>query len=567
MLKKIFISLIACFSFCYCSYAAQTVIEVKASGATDNKAIAEALEKAASFKGKPVTLKLFPGIYNFGYKEAIQEKYHVSNTTSEEDSPDALKHIAVLLKGLKNLTIDGGGATWLMKGEMTSFIIDNCENLTLKNINIDYEHPTLTELEVVRSGADYIVAKVHPTSQYRIEDGKLIWYGEGWEFDKGLAQTYDRVRDMTWRSWGPMRGLKKTIELRPNLLYMQYDSKPEIAPNTIYQMRDGIRDEVCGCVTRSRNIRLENINYYYLGNFGVVCQCSESITFDHSNFMPKPGSGRTNAGFADFIQVSGCKGLITITNSNFSGAHDDPINIHGTHLQIVEYIDARTVKVRYMHPQTHGFQSFFAKDEIELVDTKTLLPLLKARVAKAELVNPHEIVVSLDKAIPESIQKKEKVVMENITYTPDVLIKGNTFSRIPTRGILLTTRGKSVIEDNIFYGMRMSAILVSDDANKWFESGPVHQLTIRRNTFIECNSPIIKIVPEYREFGGPVHKNISIVENTFETKSPSATAIQAKGVDNLLIKDNFFNMKKKEGFIKLTDCSNVHPTEDIKDVK
>lgn len=93
-------------------------------------------------------------------------------------------------------------------------------------------------------------------------------------------------------------------------------------------MRDSFRDEVSGFVTKSKNSKLENINLYYLGNFGVVCQYSENITVDRCNFAPRPGSGRTNAGFADFIQVSGCRGMVDIKNSRFIGAHDDPINIH-----------------------------------------------------------------------------------------------------------------------------------------------------------------------------------------------------------------------------------------------
>ena len=51
---------------------------------------------------------------------------------------------------------------------------------------------------------------------------------------------------------------------------------------------------------------------------------------------PEAGSGRTCAGFADFVQMSGCKGRILIENSYFSGAQDDPINIHGTHLAVKE---------------------------------------------------------------------------------------------------------------------------------------------------------------------------------------------------------------------------------------
>ena len=317
-------------------FASDKIINVYSVNGADNVQLKNALETVAQYKGKPVTIKLQPGVYDFSRSESIEKLYYVSNTTSESENPNPVKHIALLLKDLKNVTIDGCGSTLLMTGEMTSFVVDNCQNILLKNFNIDNSHPTQTECTVKEVGNNYLIVEVHPTSSYKIKNEQLIWQGDGWSFSGGIAQSYDPIKDITWRSWSPMNGLKKAVELRPNLLYLQYEQKPQARPGMVFQMRDGIRDEVCGFINQSENVRLENVNFYYLGNFGIVCQYSENICFSHSNFMPKPGSGRTNAGFADFIQVSGCKGKIQITDCNFSGAHDDPINIHGTHLKVME---------------------------------------------------------------------------------------------------------------------------------------------------------------------------------------------------------------------------------------
>ena len=62
-------------------------------------------------------------------------------------------------------------------------LIDNeIIDLTSKqfNFNIDYKHPTQTEVEVLEEGNDYLIVQVHPTSQYRIVDEQLEWYGDGW---------------------------------------------------------------------------------------------------------------------------------------------------------------------------------------------------------------------------------------------------------------------------------------------------------------------------------------------------------------------------------------------------
>lgn len=541
--------------------SAENIITVSPASGSDNSNLSEALEKASKYNGKPVTISLKPGIYDFSRAESSEKIYYVSNTTSEEENPEPLKHIALLLEGMKNVTIDGCGSTLLMTGEMTSFVFDKCKNIVFKNINIDNSNPTQTEMTVRENGKDYLIAEVHPTSKYRIEQDRLVWYGDGWSFSGGIAQSYDYVSDMTWRSWSPMTGLVKTVEIEPNLLYLKYSKKPEVKVGTVFQMRDAIRDEVCGFVNRSANVRFENVNFYYLGNFGVVSQYSEDVTFSGCNFMPKPGSGRTNAGFADFIQVSGCKGKINIEGCAFAGAHDDPINVHGTHLKVVDFMDARTLRIRFMHPQTYGFEAFFKGDLAELVNAETLLSVLPCKIVDAELLSPREMVIKLDRNIPADVREVKNLVVENVTWTPEVNITGNKFSRIPTRGVLLSTRRKSLIENNVFYGMQMSAILVADDAMSWYESGPVHDLTIRRNTFIQCGGPVIFISPENKKYEGAVHRNIVIEENVFESDNPSVQAISVKGVDGLVVKDNMFRMKNENNLI-LKDVLNV--TEDVK---
>lgn len=542
--------------------AQSRVIEISPEQGKDNENLMLALEKAAGYKGKPVTVRLSPGIYELDRSKSTQVLYHISNTTSESEDPDPTKHIGLYLHSLKNITIDGCGSTLQMNGEMTSFVLDRCEGIILKNLNIDYKHPTQTEVEVLEEGKDYLIVQVHPTSQYRIVDEQLEWYGDGWSFKNGIAQSYDRASNMTWRSWSPMENLIRAVKLRPNVLYLQYKEKPQVGLHIVFQMRDSFRDEVSGFVNRSKNVQLENLNFYYLGNFGVVCQYSENVTFDRCNFAPRPDSGRTNAGFADFIQVSGCRGMIDIRNSRFSGAHDDPINIHGTHLRVTEFLSPNRLKVRFMHDQTFGFEAFFKGDDIELVDPLSLLAVEKAKVKEAKLVTPREMELTLSGPLsPEVIQRKDLVV-ENVLWTPEVRITNNYFERIPTRGILITTRRKSLIEGNTFYGMQMSGILVADDGLSWYESGPVHDLTIRRNTFFNCGEPVINIDPENREYKGAVHKNITIEENYFYMRKNSSSVIRAKAVNGLVIRHNLIytsdaEKNKESNFIQTRDCNEV----------
>lgn len=108
-------------------------------------------------------------------------------------------------------------------------------------------------------------------------------------------------------------------------------------------------------------------------------------------------------------------------------------------------------------------------------------------------------------------------MVENITYTPTVNITNCEFKEVPTRGILVTTRKPIVIENNTFDGMNMAGIYISDDAQGWYESGPVRDVTIRNNTFTRGNAQAIFIEPTNPTVSTEktVHSNIKIENNTF----------------------------------------------------
>ncbi|MFH8894373.1 hypothetical protein ACH4C3_38995, partial [Streptomyces sp. NPDC017949] len=93
----------------------------------------------------------------------------------------------------------------------------------------------------------------------------------------------------------------------------------------------------------------------YLHGFGFVGQLSENITIDGNEFRTDPASGRTTAGFADFVQMSGVKGTVEITRNVFDGAHDDAINIHGTYLEVSGRPAPNTLTLEYRHHETAGF--------------------------------------------------------------------------------------------------------------------------------------------------------------------------------------------------------------------
>lgn len=151
--------------------------------------------------------------------------------------------------------------------------------------------------------------------------------------------------------------------------------------------------------------------------------------------------------------------------------------------------------------------------------------------------------VRFDRDIPTSLELNHDCV-ENMTCTPEVEIRNCYFTRTSTRGTLVTTPRKVVIENNTYYKTGMSAILIEADAEGWYESGPVKDVLIKGNTFIDCaynggpGHAVIAIHPSNKIIDAerPVHQNIRIEDNTFRTFD--YPVLYAKSTAGLLFRNN-----------------------------
>lgn len=502
-------------------------------------AMAAALQAAAELSG-PVVLDCPKGTYHFYPEKAAKEPYYITNTASEEENHDVTKTIGLLLKDQHQLTLEGNGSLFIFHGKQTMILLDGCSQVEIRNLHTDYYRPTVTEMTITAVGSRSLDTEVHPDSRYEIRDGRLVWIGEGWSFAEGPTQTYDPVRNTTWRMDNWLERALRVEELEPMKLRLHFDFQPEAVAGQVQQSRDGIRDQVGVFITRSSNITFTEVGLHFLHGLGVVGQFSENLTFRRINLSPRTETGRTVAGFADFVHMSGCRGKITVADSYFAGSHDDPVNVHGTYLRIVERPAANVVKVRFMHPQTYGFLAFHPGDEIDFVRSGSLITYASNQVTDVQMVSPRELLLTLAQPAPEDIGSHD--VIENVTWTPEVEVVNNYFSRVPTRGVLITTRRKAVIANNTFERMHMNAVLIAVDAESWYESGRVEDVTLSGNRFIECGNgeqPVIFIAPENTEADerNPVHRQVIIKNNIFEMQGNNAV-LSAKSTSGLIFSNN-----------------------------
>lgn len=462
------------------------------------------------------------GEYHIDAEKLLQQKFYITNTVgdnefSKTETPH-LNRAPIYLNNLKNLTINGNGARLVLQGKSSNMIIVGCEDITLKNFEITTKNPEIQELELVKKGAFFVDynCKGDPI---KVNERNAWWTIH---FPKSHPDFCQRIRH-------PLHSAIHIKKIGENKI-RAYTLKPQkFNIGDKFYVYDVRRDYVGIFVENSKNITLENISQRFNHSLAFVAQNTENITIDNVNFTPE--KDRKICSLADFLQICMCRGKVTIKNSFFNGAGDDCMNVHGFHFKIVDKNESE-ITVRFMHPQSHGYNPFNADDEIEFINPKTLLSKGSAKVISAKLLDEYNIRLTLDNTDKAILGE----FVENADACPHIDFINNHIENIVTRGLLITTRGRVNIENNRFGKMGMSGILLSNDTNNWFESGACYDVTIKNNTFDYCGENGILIKPENIKYEGAVHKNIKILGNTFKKCEKAVFSI--KDTDNVKIKNN-----------------------------
>ena len=510
--------------------------------------------------GAKKSLLLPHGNYVFQSKNADGRELYITNTVAENEfKKDEVKNmhkIALDLRNINDLEIDGNGSTLIIDGVMTNMVIENCNNITVKNLTIDTAFPNVHKVTVTKASPFYITFEVDKESKYIEENGKYYWVGtdyklgfldfceSGWWMVTAKPDNFNHtVRNGTH----PFQGVSSLKETAPGVFSARFISPKDYVKGQIFYFYPCRRTNVGIFVDKSKNIKFENVKQHYNNSLAFVAQNSEYITLDGVDFSPREGREVDFCSCADFAQFCMCRGKIRVLNSNFDNAGDDVVNVHGFHFEIVESNkDKMTVKFR--HPQSYGFECIRPGDIIAFIDPKTLLEVGQTKVIEAKLRDKYFYDLTLTTFDPPL---KKGGFAENVSACPDFEFSGNTLNRIVTRGVLVTTRGKVLIENNRFLNTGMSGILIADDASSWYESGFVKNVTIRGNAFMNCDENAILIAPEIKKYGGPVHRNILIENNLFILNNTHA--LNAEACDNVVLKNNVYKGKAKYNKCVFTD--------------
>jgi len=491
-------------------------------------------------------------------------------------SPREKENVYLVLKDLAGVTIDFSGVEFRGSVHTRMLEIENCSDLTLKGLTIDYDPLPYTQARIVEINAE-------KTWKLKVVDGYST---------EGLVKTNGRIQ-----VYG-----KDSLELVNPLRY-QNDSIVKLADGTI-EISGGVnRAGVLGdivvincfnaekrkvdsvCSVNCKNLRVEgftlysspdNFAFHEVGNErSLYLNCVVDRRAPESDYA-KRGVKRLRSATADAFhckddpigpQIVGCK-------ARYQG--DDCVNIAGQYcivsksennelrvltmgdkrllpagkfIQILSFDGQCPPDAKILSVEPDGACS---DEEVAFLKTLSLWPGFYRSKGTAFR---NALKVKVDRVL--ALQRGSMVISSSACGN-GFLIKDCQFSDVRSRGLLIKA-SCGVIEGNTVANCWASALQVSPEYG-WAEGGCSSDLKIENNTFSNgkgCPVWIGGFSGARTSLPANSHKNILIRGNTIKTGS---CAIEVSGCSGLSIDGNTIETHAK----RTTDAVRLKNVLDVK---
>lgn len=497
-----------------------------------------------SVRDKPDVTLVFPrGQYDFHPENAFETYRAVAN------HDNGLKRMGFPLFDFHNITIDGGGSTFMFHGRLVPITIERCNGATLKNFSIDWIRSFHAELAVVESdeSSQSFVVETDPAKYpYTIVGGKILFDRFGQQDPIGSNMVFDpRTRSPIYQTNLYSVNSKKAKVTAAGENRFRIENAVKSAPPVgsvlvVYGVHPTSR--LCHAIqaTNSQDLVIENVTIHDAGGMGLIVERTENVTLD--GMVVTSNDDRMVATRADATHFIGCKGTIRLENCVFEHMLDDGVNVHGAYVKVEKYLGNREFLCEISHFQQWGLIFAEPGDKIALLSRETILPFAETVVERIKVLNEHRFVMTVAE-VPD-VMIDAPMSVENLTWYPDVIMRNNKIQENRARSVLITTKGRVVIENN-YFASQMHGILIEGDNNKWYESGAVADVTIRNNVFENIGfavserypllaSPLLNNTQRLGE--GHYHRNINFTGNTI--KSFNGLLAKASSVSGLDITGN-----------------------------
>ena len=487
-------------------------------------------------------------------------------------------------KNLRNLTLIADSVKVVCSETTRAITFDNCENLTLKGLTIDYDPLCFTQGRIIRMTEDKSEIEIKLDENYpddfelRIEifDAKTLTLKStthyGWtDFVKTGKRTYKTTKGPKYK-YNPERDKEEIGDI---LVTNNFYATNGYMPHAVYS-------------NECRNLKLQNITLYSSNSFGffetngtknVYQNCRVERPAPEHDLYIRPQRIRSANADAFHSKYAYIGPQIIACEASFQG--DDCVNICGKyyystgasantiHVISAENFDLRTgASLEILSSKGEKIPSckILKIEEKGLPtadDIKGLTPLKIRDVNKEALSGAKAKVYCLTVDREINLEAGALIADKN-RMGSGFLVKDCVFGYNRSRGILIKASDGKVTGNKLEENWK-SAILVSPEAY-WLESGCSDNLEISNNQIIRnksINSITIDAKSTSGELVGPgLHNNINILNNRFvDCPLPCVTVSVTKGGDirNNVIESTSDNPSSK--WLILDKCADI--TTDI----
>ncbi|MHB1485658.1 MAG: glycosyl hydrolase family 28-related protein [Saccharofermentanales bacterium] len=510
----------------------------------------EAFEKAiaaAMSSGRPAEIMLDAGEYRF--------------------NADMARSAAILIKNAKNLTISG------MKDEtffvienpsIGTFLINDSENIFIRNIIIDYDPLPFTQGTVVAFDYNDSTIDIDIDKGYTLPDEDFYKRAES---RAGITANIagDETMYGLYAIWSDEVSHVKDRIYRIKALYPEHFNECEFKTGDRFFYKSSRWTQAGVCAVRSENVTIEDITIHAGPSIATMWAMCDKVHIDKLTVSIKPGTDRLLANCADGIHAFGIRNGMIVENSDFSGNGDDEINIHCRAGYVKEVFAPDKIQV-----DSYGTSDYRAGDILQIFDIAENMPRGQAKIEfmNVDYLKSNVYTITLDNPVEGIIASEDRNVSDMVfnlsACGQGSVFRNNVFDIGAGRNILLQSHDV-LIEGNSFKSQDGWSICIYHDSN--FPEGPQgSDITIKGNTFTgvgRAKLASINIGVSGPKKGQKPFKNIRIENNIFI--NPRNTVISANGADGLFISGNkaiIDNVAKMKGnplfFLDNSDNVNIN---------
>lgn len=386
----------------------------------------------------------------------------------------------IVLDGLKNTIIDADGAQFVFE-HPNYFRITDCDCIEFRGLSITWN------LNASRLGSIVKVKKVN-----RIKHSFEIEFTELDEVSEDIPIMAFTQYDAKTLTPGVSRNFKENyVYQHPDIIKSVTKTKSNILKIThngdlddfrngdVFLLRHHVYDGNAFNVFKTSNITFSGVKIYAAAGMGWLIEnrterfqlldCVIGLDPEHVN------DHRISA-TADGVHIANTNGKFRISGCDFSFMGDDDVNVHDNLLSVTEVVDKNTVEY-YTNANNLavGDTVIFNSERFSDLDFSAKVTAMNAET------------ITFDRDLPETVGKG-CIIYNGSIDGGNYVISNNYFHENRARGLLLQS-DNGLCENNTFYKTMANPIKIIMDISSglWLEGSGVNTLTVRNNTFKECN--------------------------------------------------------------------------------